>query len=92
MLVWAILQKDFILYIGVKLKMQYAGKTSGFKNKLWVFGCKIAVKITLWTTEVVLLALSAAAIANIKTQSCNDMDFIANSLGYDVVRLSFYIL
>ena len=104
MIVYGILQKDFVLYLGIKLGMSNQGKVSAvgsaaFKvSFLQLFPLftiffkglsKILTKLVILVLQVTIFILAQAATTSTTKRSCNSIDFVGDTFGYVFYALMF---
>jgi hypothetical protein len=90
--VWVILQKDILLWLGIRLRLDSASsaKTKLIAKKFWEGASKLAVRISLIVMQSIIYALAQAAIYSSTQRSCSDVDFFANTIGKGIVAF-FYV-
>jgi hypothetical protein len=79
--IWIILQKDLLLYLGVKLRMNDQDGKSTFRRKFWEISSRLMTKATLYTLQGVLFVLGLATTSSTTLKTCNNIDLVANSFG-----------
>lgn len=90
--IWFFLQKDILLYFGIKLRIYaIASKNGGktFKAKLWASTAYLATKITLLVMQGTVFILAEAATTSFTSRTCSDVDLVATSLGKVIVAIFF---
>jgi hypothetical protein len=90
-IVWVILERDLLLYFGVKLRIQRPGSTSVIKTRVWDGISKLSVKTVFWTLQATVFVLAQAATTTLTKRSCGNIDLIANSLGKVIIAFFFLL-
>jgi len=89
-IVWIVLQRDFILYLGIKYRVNARNMESSVKREFWEMGSKLMVKVSILTLQATILVLAEATLISITDRSCSELDFVSNTIG-KVIGIVFVI-
>jgi hypothetical protein len=88
------LEKDVVLYLGVKLRINGSGKGNSVTKAIFQGLSKVSVKLVIIALQGTIFVLAQAATTSTTKKSCSDIDLVGNSFGYFftvIILTIFYI-
>ena len=89
MLIYVVLERDWLLFIGLKLKI--TTRPSTVQKAFFSAASVIGSNVSLILLEAVVFSLAEAATFSTTTRSCNYVDFAANTGGKIIVAFFYFI-